>query len=89
MVGSKELEKRNLGLFLNFKSVKCPESGKKKNRKNSRTTGTGRDVPLSPNRQKERDMVFCYQNCSDLLREKNVPVIENFFLKFEAEGRKF
>jgi hypothetical protein len=49
------LEKRNLGLFLNFKSVKCPESGKEKNREvrnpdneNSRTTGTGRDVRLSP-----------------------------------------
>ena len=27
-------------------------------------------------------MVFCYQNCSDLLWEKNV-------LVFEAEGRKF
>jgi predicted ATPase len=26
-------------------------------------------------------MVFCYQNCSDLLREK--------LLKFEAEGREF
>ena len=49
------LEKWNLGLFLNFKSDKCPESGKEKNRKsgirtfeNSRTTGTGRDVRLSP-----------------------------------------
>ena len=43
------LEKRN------FKSVKCPESGKEKKLKsgirtfeNSRTTGTGRDVRLSP-----------------------------------------
>ena len=26
-------------------------------------------------------MVFCYQNCSDLLREKNVLVIENIFLR--------
>ena len=34
-------------------------------------------------------MVFCYQNCSDLLWEKIVLVIENFFLKFEAEGREF
>ena len=24
-------------------------------------------------------MVFCYQNCSDLLREKNVLVIEKHF----------
>ena len=48
--------KENLGHFLNFKSVKSPESGKEKNRKSgirtfkiSRTTGTGRDVRLSPN----------------------------------------
>jgi hypothetical protein len=54
------LEKRNLGLFLNFKSVKCPESGKEKNREvrnpdneNSRTTGTGRDVRLSPKMRKD------------------------------------
>jgi hypothetical protein len=32
-------------------------------------------------------MVFCYQNCSDLLWEKIVLVIE--ILKFEAEGREF
>ena len=31
-------------------------------------------------------MVFCYQNCSDLLWEKIVLVIEK---KFEAEGREF
>ena len=48
-------EIRNLGLFLKFKSAKCPESWKEKNRKsgirtfeNARTTGTGRDVRLSP-----------------------------------------
>ena len=34
------------------------------------------------------DMVFCYQNCSDLLWEKSVLVIEKN-LKFEAEGREF
>ena len=52
---SRHLEKRYLGLFLTFKSVKCPESGKEKNRKsgirtfeNPRTTGTGLDVRLSP-----------------------------------------
>ena len=33
-------------------------------------------------------MVFCYQNCSDLLREKNVLVIGKI-LKFEVEGREF
>ena len=31
-------------------------------------------------------MVFCYQNCSDLLWEKIVLVIEK---NFEAEGREF
>ena len=30
-------------------------------------------------------MVFCYQNCSDVLREKNVLVIK----KNDAKGRKF
>ena len=35
-------------------------------------------------------MVFCYQNCSDLMWEKNVLVIEKKkLLKFEAEGREF
>ena len=35
-----------------------------------------------PNFRKKQEMVFCYQNCSDLLWEKNVLVIE-------AEGREF
>ena len=35
------------------------------------------------------EMVFCYQNCSDLLWEKNVIVIEKNILKFEAEGWEF
>ena len=34
-------------------------------------------------------MVFCFQNCSDLHGEKAVLVIEDFFLKFEAEGQEF
>ena len=34
-------------------------------------------------------MVFCYKNCSELLREKIVLLIEIFFLKLEAEGREF
>ena len=33
-------------------------------------------------------MVFCYQNCSDLLWEQIVLVIEKL-LKFEAESREF
>ena len=38
---------------------------------------------------REREMVFCYQSCSDLLWEKNVLVIEEKLLKFEAEGQDF
>ena len=34
-------------------------------------------------------MVFCYQNCSDLLSEKKCSSDGEKFLKFEAEGRKF
>ena len=34
-------------------------------------------------------MVFCYQNCSDLLWEKIVLVIEKNFWKFKAEGWVF
>ena len=33
--------------------------------------------------------VFCYQNCSDLLWEKIILVIEKKLLKFEAEGQEF
>ena len=33
-------------------------------------------------------MVFCYQNCSDLLFEEIVLVIEKN-LKFEVEGQEF
>jgi hypothetical protein len=39
--------------------------------------------------QENKQMVFCYQNCSDLLWEKIVLVIEKKLLKFEAEGREF
>ena len=38
--------------------------------------------------QEKLKMVFCYQNCSDLLREKIVLVIEKK-MKFEAEGQEF
>ena len=34
-------------------------------------------------------MVFCYQNCSDLLWEKIVLSDREKHLKFEAEGREF
>ena len=33
-------------------------------------------------------MVFCFQNCSDLLWEKIVQLIKKK-VKFEAEGREF
>ena len=42
------------------------------------------DVEFGPEK-----MVFCYQNCSDLLWEKIVLVIEKKKLKFEAEGQEF
>ena len=34
-------------------------------------------------------MVFCYQNCSDLLLRKNCSSDGEKILKFEAEGREF
>ena len=34
-------------------------------------------------------MVFCYQNCSDLLWEKNWSSDQEKLLKFEAEGPEF
>ena len=34
-------------------------------------------------------MVFCYQNCSDLLREKKCSSDQEKLLKFEPEGREF
>ena len=34
-------------------------------------------------------MVFCYQNCSDLLWEKNCSSDREKLLKFEAESREF
>ena len=34
-------------------------------------------------------MVFCYQNCSDLLWEKIALVIKKNLFKFEAEGQEF
>ena len=34
-------------------------------------------------------LVFCFQNCFDLLREKIVLVMEKKLLKFEADDREF
>ena len=34
-------------------------------------------------------MVFCYQNCSDLLWEKTVLMTEKNFWKSEVEGQEF
>ena len=36
-----------------------------------------------------KKMVFCYQNCSDLLWQKNCSSDQEKLLKFEAEGREF
>ena len=38
---------------------------------------------------KNLKMVFFYQNCSDLLCEKNCSIDQEKLLKFEAEGREF
>ena len=37
----------------------------------------------------EQEIVFCLQNCSDLLLEKIVLAIKKKCLKFEAEGQEF
>ena len=37
------------------------------------------------NKQLNTEMVFCYQNCSDLMWEKIVPVIEKTFCEFSAD----
>ena len=37
----------------------------------------------------EMEIVFCYQNCSDLPWEKNCSSDGEKLLKFEAEGREF
>ena len=34
-------------------------------------------------------MVFCYQNCSDLLWEKKCSCDQEKLLKFEAEGQEY
>ena len=34
-------------------------------------------------------MLFCYQNCSILLRKKNSSSDQDKLLKLEAEGREF
>ena len=39
--------------------------------------------------QTSQKMVFCYQNCSDLLWEKIVSSDREFFLKFEAKCQEF
>ena len=36
-----------------------------------------------------KQVVFCYQNCSDLLGEKKCSIDQEKLLKFEAEGREF
>ena len=36
-----------------------------------------------------QNLVFCFQNCSDLLWEKNCSSDQEKLLKFKAEGREF
>ena len=44
---------------------------------------------ICPTNNSSMKLVFCYQNCSDLLWEKIVWVIEEKVLKFEAEAENF
>ena len=37
----------------------------------------------------ESEMIFCYQNCSDILWEKKCSSDRGKLLKFEAEGQEF
>ena len=37
----------------------------------------------------KKGLVFCFQNCSDILWEKNCSSDWEKLLKFEAEGREF
>ena len=41
------------------------------------------------NREVKKGMVFCYQNCSDLILEKIVLFIEKKLLTFKAKGQEF
>ena len=44
---------------------------------------------ITSNKQLRIILVFCNQNCSDLLWERIVLVVWEFFLKFEVEGLEF
>ena len=60
--------------------------------KADRQKGNGREIIARENRPEIyfwREMVFCYQSCSDLLWKNIVLVIEKKKLKFEAEGQEF
>ena len=39
--------------------------------------------------EQSTEMVFCFQNCTDLLSEKNCSSDQEKLLKFEAEGQEF
>ena len=49
----------------------------------------GSKIKLTQFKNYTSKMVFCYQNCSDLLWEKNCSSDWEKLLKFEAEGREF
>ena len=44
-------------------------------------------MPLIQNQMKSMKMVFCYQNCSDLMWEKNVLVIEKNFWNLRLKAK--
>ena len=39
--------------------------------------------------RKSKELVFCYQNCTDLQVKKKCSIDQEKLLKFEAEGREF
>ena len=47
------------------------------------------DLQLFGSSISSTEMVFCYQNCSDLLWEKKCSSDQEKLLKFEAEGWEF
>ena len=47
------------------------------------------DLPVEKWKGLYLTMVFCYQNCSDLLWENNCSSDREKLLKFEAEGQEF
>ena len=62
----------------------------KKSSKDSPKVHPNHTLSLEPHKNGEKmNMVFCYQNCSDLLWQKNCSSDREKLLKFEVEGQEF